>query len=140
MSLRISRTDDLAQCLALRRTVFVEEQGVPIAEERDALDATAQHYLAWLDDRPVGTARVVRVKQDAKIGRVCLLPTARGAGRGAALIQALLDELQTDPTVTRAILGAQTNALGFYTRLGFTAYGPVFDDAGIPHQMMERTV
>ena len=41
------------------------------------------------------------------------------------------------PGVTRAALGAQLDALGFYERLGFTAYGDVFDDAGIDHRMME---
>ena len=34
------------------------------------------------------------------------------------------------------VLSAQTQALGFYERLGYTAYGPVFDDAGLPHRWM----
>jgi predicted GNAT family N-acyltransferase len=33
-------------------------------------------------------------------------------------------------------LGAQTHALSFYDKLGFTPQGPVFDDAGIPHREM----
>lgn len=40
------------------------------------------------------------------------------------------------PGVTRAKLGAQTHAIGFYERLGFAAYGPEYDDAGIPHRDM----
>ena len=36
------------------------------------------------------------------------------------------------------VLSAQTHALGFYERLGYTAYGPVFDDAGLPHRWMRR--
>jgi predicted GNAT family N-acyltransferase len=35
-------------------------------------------------------------------------------------------------------LSAQTHALEFYERLGYTAYGPVFDDAGLPHRWMSR--
>ena len=46
--------------------------------------------------------------------------------------------LGTIPNVTRAALGAQTNALGFYEKLGFVASGPDFMDANIPHRMMER--
>jgi ElaA protein len=38
--------------------------------------------------------------------------------------------------VTKVKLGAQTHALGFYERLGFTAIGDEFDDAGIPHREM----
>ena len=37
-------------------------------------------------------------------------------------------------------LSAQTHALGFYERLGYTAYGPEFDDAGLPHRWMRRTL
>ena len=37
-------------------------------------------------------------------------------------------------------LSAQTHALGFYERLGYTAYGPEFDDAGLPHRWMSRTL
>ncbi len=33
-------------CFAVRRAVFIEEQGIPEAEEWDALDATCTHYLA----------------------------------------------------------------------------------------------
>ena len=39
--------------------------------------------------------------------------------------------------LARAMLGAQLDALGFYEQLGFTAYGEVFDDAGIDHRNME---
>jgi predicted GNAT family N-acyltransferase len=38
------------------------------------------------------------------------------------------------------VLAAQTHALGFYERLGYSAYGPEFDDAGLPHRWMRRTV
>ena len=57
MSLTIDVTEDFEACLALRHTVFVQEQGVPIEEEQDALDATATHLLARDGDTPVGTAR-----------------------------------------------------------------------------------
>ncbi|RCV58738.1 hypothetical protein DEF24_12340 [Marinitenerispora sediminis] len=35
-------------------------------------------------------------------------------------------------------LHAQTHALDFYARLGYTAYGAEFMDAGIPHRHMRR--
>jgi predicted GNAT family N-acyltransferase len=34
------------------------------------------------------------------------------------------------------MLGAQLKAISFYERLGFTAFGEVFLDAGIEHRMM----
>jgi len=137
MNVEITQVTDLTNCLALRYTVFVEEQNVPVDLERDALDATAVHLLAKVDGVPMGTARVVLTDGTGKIGRVCVLKDARGTGLGAALIREALDVLRNTPGITRAALGAQLDALGFYERLGFTAYGDVFDDAGIDHRMME---
>ena len=136
--MRIEQTDDLGACHALRRTVFIEEQNVPEADEMDDLDGEAIHLLAWQDDVPVGTARILIRGDIGKIGRVCVLPQARGTGLGAQLIRASMDVLRTHPGVTTAKLGAQTHAIGFYEKLGFLAQGPVYDDAGIPHRDMTR--
>jgi len=136
MTLQITRTEDLATCHALRRTVFIEEQGVPEADELDDLDAQAIHLLATVDGRPMGSARLLRLGDTGKIGRVCVLAQARGTGLGAALIRAALDEFRAMPGIAKVKLGAQTHALGFYERLGFAAFGPEYDDAGIPHRDM----
>lgn len=140
MNPQIGQTDDIATCLALRRTVFIEEQGVSPDDERDGLDAAALHFLARLDGHAVGTARVLIKGDTAKIGRVCVLPGMRGRGLGAGLIRACLDHLRGMEGIRRARLDAQIHALAFYARLGFVAHGAVFDDAGIPHRMMERVL
>ena len=137
MTVTISQVADPRQCFEVRHIVFVEEQSVPVELERDELDATAIHLLATDGDRPVGAARIVLKDETGKIGRVCVLREMRGTGLGAALIREALTILRDRPGITRAALGAQIDALGFYEKLGFTAYGPVFDDAGIDHRMME---
>ncbi|MDO5612402.1 MAG: GNAT family N-acetyltransferase [Paracoccus sp. (in: a-proteobacteria)] len=136
--MKIDITDNLAACHALRRAVFVEEQNVPEADEMDDLDGAAIHLLAHDDSGPVGTARLLMDGETGKIGRVCVLARARGTGLGAALIRAAMDALRDQPGITRAKLGAQTHAIGFYEKLGFVAYGPIYDDAGIPHRDMAR--
>ncbi|MCV6585685.1 MAG: GNAT family N-acetyltransferase [Marinibacterium sp.] len=136
----VETPDDLETCFALRHRVFVEEQGVPLAEERDAQDATATHLLAVGDAGPLGTARILFQGDSAKIGRVCVLPAARGTGLGAALIKAAMDVARQRPGVTTAKLGAQIHALTFYEKLGFEAYGPVYVDAGIDHRDMRSAL
>ncbi|WP_417525222.1 GNAT family N-acetyltransferase [Marinovum sp.] len=140
MSVTITRTEDLETCLKLRFEVFVDEQGVPPEIERDAYDDVALHLLAMDGDRPLGTARILPNGEIGKIGRVCVIKEARGTGLGAALIRAALDEMRADGRFSRAALGSQLHAIAFYEKLGFAAYGEVFDDAGIPHKMMERTL
>ncbi|WP_065333542.1 GNAT family N-acetyltransferase [Tritonibacter mobilis] len=138
MSLSIDVTQDLKACLKLRFEVFVDEQGVPVEEERDALDDSATHLLALQDGTPVGTARIVFQDDTAKIGRVCVVKTARGTGLGAKLIEACVSVAGNQAGITRAKLGAQTHAIGFYEKLGFEVYGPVYLDAGIDHRDMVK--
>jgi len=141
MSLEVALTDDLALCHALRRVVFIEEQNVPAAEEVDGRDADALHLLARLDGEPVGCARILLdAEKTGKIGRVCVLHDQRGRGIGVALIQAALAVLRDRPGITRAKLGAQTHAIGFYEKLGFQAVGAEYLDAGIAHQDMVLTL
>jgi ElaA protein len=134
--IEITETRDIATCRALRRVVFIEEQGVSEADEVDDKDDEAIHLLARLDGRPVGSARLLVLGEVGKIGRVCVLAETRGTGLGAELMRAAVARFRQVPGVTKVKLGAQTHALGFYERLGFEAQGPEFDDAGIPHREM----
>lgn len=136
--MRIELTEDIATCHDLRRAVFIEEQGIAEAEEWDDLDSTAIHLLAWQDGQPVGTARILLQGTTGKIGRVCVLPEARGTGLGRKLIKAAMDVLRARHGLTTARLGAQVQAMGFYEKLGFRPVDGVYDDAGIPHQDMMR--
>ena len=136
--MRIEETRDIGTCLKLRRIVFIDEQGVSEADEVDGRDDEAIHLLAWIGERPVGTARLLISDQIGKIGRVCVVKEARGTGLGAKLIRAAVDALRTRPGVSLAKLGAQSHAIGFYEKLGFRVIGAEYDDAGIPHQDMIR--
>lgn len=136
MTATIVPTRDIAACQAIRRTVFILEQAVSEADEVDGRDGDAVHLLATLRGVPVGTARLLRAGDTVKIGRVAVLPEARGAGIGAALVRAAVAAAREMTGVTTAKLGAQTHALGFYERLGFQAVGPVYMDAGIAHRDM----
>lgn len=137
---RAATAEDMAAVRRLRYDVFVIEQKVPPEEEWDDLDASATHLLARDGASAVGTLRWRALDDCAKIERVCVARAARGTGLGAALMHAALSEIRAHPKLTRVRLGAQLQALGFYDALGFTAFGDVYEDAGIPHRMMELTL
>jgi len=130
----IQLTGNIDACRALRRTVFIEEQGVSEADEIDDLDPVCLHLLATQDGQPIGTARILIKDDIAKISRVCVLQSNRGTGLGAALIREAMTVSKGKATTAK--LGAQVHAIGFYEALGFTATGPVYDDAGIDHRDM----
>ena len=134
----ITVADDYSPCVALRRAVFIDEQGIAEADEIDDLDPIAIHLLATDKGTPVGTARLLQDGEIGKIGRICVLDSHRGTGLGKKLVLAAITQLQTVPGLTSAKLSAQDHAIGFYEKLGFVAYGPFYDDAGIPHRDMIR--
>ncbi|MFG2130362.1 GNAT family N-acetyltransferase [Streptomyces sp. NPDC048751] len=139
---------DREACFAVRKEVFVAEQGVPQEIEYDAYDAGAVHVLAVREDGlPLGTGRLLygeaaAAKTDGdpsvgSLGRLAVTRAARGLGVGAALVRAVEDAARARG-LTAVDLHAQTQALGFYERLGYLAYGPEFSDAGLPHRAMRR--
>ncbi|MEL6681441.1 MAG: GNAT family N-acetyltransferase [Pseudomonadota bacterium] len=136
----ISVAEDYARCIALRRKVFIEEQGIAETDEIDDLDDQAVHLLATVDGSPVGTARILIDGDIGKIGRICVLPAQRGTGLGKELVLAAIAHMRGVPSVKTAKLGAQDHAIGFYAKLGFTAIGDFYDDAGIPHRDMVRSL
>ncbi|MET7596080.1 GNAT family N-acetyltransferase [Streptomyces sp. NPDC005481] len=144
-------TADREACFAVRKEVFVVEQGVPQDVEYDAYDAGgALHVLAVRDDGvPLGTGRLLYGEEAAartggdpavgSLGRLAVKREARGLGVGAALVRAI-ENAARGRGLAAVDLHAQTHALGFYERLGYVAYGPEFPDAGIPHRSMRRSL
>lgn len=133
--IRRAGPDDMDAVLKIRRIVFIEGQNVPEHEERDGRDGEAIHLIAFRQERPVGTARLLLQDSVGKIGRVAVLSEMRGLGLGKALMLAALEELRAEGML-KAKLAAQMHALGFYEALGFEAEGPEFVDAGILHRDM----
>ena len=128
---------DRARIERVRRAVFIEEQGIPEADEWDDSDPLCWHLLVLGANRDVvGTGRL---DPAGKIGRVAVLPQYRGTGAGAAIVSRLVD-LAAAQGLTQVYLNAQASALGFYERLGFRAEGPEFDEVGIPHRRMRRRI
>ena len=141
MQITITQTSaEREQCYDIRKAVFVEEQAVPLELEMDEYDDVAVHFL--MRDAagiPLATARLLDKHGLAKIGRVAVLKGQRGQGVGLELMRFVIDEAKRRG-FTEAVLDSQTYAIPFYERLGFVAEGDEFDDAGIPHFLMRRTL
>jgi len=132
---RAENPEARAACFAVREAVFMGEQGVTEAEEWDGLDEACTHFLAGSPEAPAGCARLLPKGDAAKVQRVAVMEAYRGTGIGRQIMRAVLDHAR-EKGFRKVILDSQTYALGFYEALGFTAYGPEFDDAGIPHRAM----
>jgi predicted GNAT family N-acyltransferase len=144
-----SREERLA-AWRIRERVFIDEQGIAEAIERDGLDDIAWHFVAWDGETAVGTARVIGLDgcnrpvspagaAAVKIGRMAVLPSKRRLGIGRRLLDAAL-ELARQEALPRAELSAQEWVVGFYERAGFRVEGDPYVEAGIPHRRMSRAL
>jgi len=129
------------QAIAIRREVFVDEQGGPLGDEPDEYDADAMHWLFYKDESPIATCRLVtyqeacQMKPVAKLGRLAVQETHRGIGLGRQMMVAMLETAKQEG-FEQSILHAQTYAVPFYKKFGFEPEGPEFVEAGIPHFFM----
>lgn len=137
---RIDGDAGLEDALLVRRAVFVEEQGVPEHRELDGRDDTATHFVAYDGERPIGAARLREYDAArAKVERVAVMPDERGQGLGRDLMAAVEDHAATEG-YDEVMLHAQVPVVAFYETLGYEVTSEEFEDAGIPHREMRKSL
>jgi predicted GNAT family N-acyltransferase len=122
--------------LQIREDVFVKEQGVDKKLEFDpAQDQEAHHYLYYLQQEAVATARWRETPKGIKLERFAVLPAFRNQGIGKIVLDEVLQDIL--PLAKKIYLHAQEDAVNFYLRNGFVICGDKFFEAGIGHYKME---
>ena len=124
------------QAFAIRKVVFVEEQGIDPALEYDH-EEESHHYLAFLDDNAIATARWRETESGIKLERFAVLPQFRNRGVGARLLKTVLQDVAGSGKTI--YLHSQLRAVPFYERNGFHKIGPQFSEAQIAHFKMQYT-
>jgi YbgC/YbaW family acyl-CoA thioester hydrolase len=126
-----------AEAQAVRTAVFVEEQRIPMALERDAADTGALHAVARNRlGQAVATGRLTPVSPGVvQLGRLAVNRVLRGGHLGQQVLAALVEAARARGE-RELMLHAQRSAQGFYERLGYQSRGEPFEEAGIPHQEM----
>lgn len=137
---RVDSDETLAAAHAVRRAVFIDEQGVPEDIEMDDEDDDATHFVAFdpTHGDPVGTTRIRALDEETvKIERVAVLAEHRGQGVGLRLMERAEDEARAQG-YARVQLHAQAAVEGFYERLGYRTVSEEFEEAGITHVEMTK--
>lgn len=126
---------------AVRTEVFVHEQGVPAELEWDEQDPICLHAVAYNRlGMPLAVGRLLSPEPGiGKIGRMAVRQPMRGSRVGRAVLDALTT-LARERGDRELHLNAQTSAANFYARAGYKPYGDPFEEAGIAHIAMARTL
>jgi predicted GNAT family N-acyltransferase len=166
VEVRRAETDaERADALAVRRAVFVEEQGVPEPLEVDGRDDESVHFVVYAesetesegrdadpserddadnpgpdDRRPIGAGRLREVGDGVgKVERIAVLKPRRGEGVGRAIMRTL-EATAVDEGLSKLVMHAQTPVEGFYRDLGYETTSDEFEEAGIAHVEMAKSL
>ncbi len=136
----VTNDSELAGALAVRKQVFIEEQGIAECLEFDGNDGQALQMVVLDRGRVIGTARVLfPATNQAKLERMAILKPFRRQGIGSRLIHLLNEEL-SQRQVVQVVLHAQCSVAAFYKSCGFEESGSPFWEAGIKHIKMQQNL
>lgn len=125
--------------LALRKEVFIMEQGVSL-ELEVAGEKGPLYFTGYLDEIPVATARAFEEEPGVwHIQRVAVKKEHRGQGLASELLNGI-EVIARDHKINTLTLGAQDQAQAFYKKLGYQVVGEGFMEAGIAHHMMDKSL
>lgn len=117
----------------VRGKVFVVEQQIDYEIEFDGLDDQCILFTAYIDDLPVGAARLYK----NKVGRVATLKNYRNKGVATSMMKKI-EEYAKNNNITDLILHSQLYIKDFYLKLGYKAIGDIFNEADIEHIKMTK--
>lgn len=136
----VTTDEDRERAFALRKEVFVKEQGVPLSLEIDEHDATAIHFIVNDGIDTIATARLREIEPKiGKVERVCVLSSYRGKRLGVLIMESV-EKYAKNIDFNTLKLHAQSYAVPFYEKLGYVVTSPEFMDADIPHRAMEKAL
>ena len=126
---------------SVRTEVFVQEQGIAREDEWDEADKSAVHVVVYNRlDMPLATGRLlIAAPGVGKIGRMASKRVLRGSQLGRQVLNALTAKAKARGD-KEVLLHAQRSAAGFYAKLGFQERGAPFDEVGIAHIEMFKTL
>lgn len=134
--------EELLQILVLRSRVFVVEQKCPY-QDPDHHDLNSFHLFLKEKERVIGYLRIIPLSPDfssVAIGRVCLDSNYRQQKLGRDLFQFAVNHIDKQWHSQEICISAQKYLLDFYKSFGFKATSKVYDEDGIPHVDMKRTI
>ena len=132
----VAGTQGAEPAFALRKEVFVDEQGFPAGSEIDDADAQAHHLMIFVEGACIATGRLImEAPGEFRIGRICVRKEDRGEGYGDLVMRLLIDRAMQCMAKT-VHLHAQLPVVPFYQKYGFLTEGEPFDEEGQPHIAM----
>lgn len=128
------------QAQELREQVLRRPLDRMLTPEERARDPEGRHFVAAADGQVVACTILFPQGDGAvRLRQMAVAPAFQGRGVGARLL-AFAEERARASGVRSIRLHARSTAIGFYERAGYTEEGAPFDEDGVPHVLMAKTL
>ncbi len=133
---------ELYAIVKLRNEVFVVEQKC-IFQDADDKDQKCFHLMGKVSRQLAAYCRLVPAGisyKNVSIGRIVTSPAYRSSGVGKALLSAAIKQCNALFGEQAIKIGAQLYLKNFYQGFGFKQTSDIYDEDGIPHIEMVRSI
>ena len=128
---------ELYEIMKSRNEVFLLEQNI-ICQDLDDMDYESMHYFFTSGKKVIAYLRAFMTEGGVKIGRVLTLEHKKGLG--SELMKKSIEDIKNRFDADKIIVHAQKQAMGFYSKMGFTAVSGEYLEEGVVHLTMELEI
>lgn len=128
------------QTVELRRTVLRRPLGLDFTPEGLASEMDDLHLALFEDDSVVACLVLVALEDGRlKMRQVAVREDRQGTGLGRQLVRAAETQATGQGFLTMT-LHARETAVPFYLSLGYAVEGEPFEEVGLPHRAMSKSL
>lgn len=134
-------SDDYDRVWELREAVLRRPLGLTLTSEDLEAERSHLHFgLFGEGETLIGSVIAVPLEAGtAKLRQMAVAPEFSGRGHGAQILLALEEDLRRRG-FHRIVLHARSAVAAFYAKSGYAVMGPEFEEVGIPHLPMAKTI
>ncbi|TWT85571.1 putative acetyltransferase [Posidoniimonas polymericola] len=133
-------SDDYRHACRLRQEVLRAPLGLSLDEEELALEANQLHFGLFEGDELQACVVAKPISpSEVKLRQMAVVRHTQGRGHGRKLIESLEREL-FQRGYRNVRLHARVPAAGFYRKLGYRQVGQEFEEVGIAHVLMQKSL
>lgn len=128
---------DLA--VQLRREVLRWPLGLDFSAEDLARESDHVFFAILESGRAVACLQLVVNRTEARMRQVAVSPDMQGKGLGRVLVEGS-EAWCRENGISEMVLNARETAIPFYVSLGYEITSELFEEVGIPHRAMRKSL
>lgn len=132
-------SDDYRVGVRLRDELLRNPMGIVTTEEEISAERALVHIAGFVSDRLCATCVLVPEGKAVRMKRVAVAPSFQDMGVGTTMLR-FCEACAREMGATELYAHARKTAVRFYEKAGYKGEGDYFDEVGIPHMVVRKSL